>query len=118
MTFKIVNDPRITRIGFFLRRSSLDEIPQLWNVLIGDMSLAGPRPAIPSEVEKYSRSQSNRLAVKPGLTCIWQVSGRSELPFEDQVRLDVEYIRQRGLWLDLKLLFLTIPTILSTRGAC
>ncbi len=116
-TFKIVDDPRITRVGRYLRRFSLDEFPQLWNVLIGDMSLVGPRPPVPREVEIYTRRDWRRLEVRPGLTCLWQVSGRSELPFEQQVRLDIAYIENRGIGLDLKLMALTVPAILTGRGA-
>ena len=117
-TFKIGNDPRITRIGRFLRKSSIDELPQLWNVLSGDMSLVGPRPAVPSEVAQYTPEQRGRLAVKPGITCLWQVSGRSSLPFTEQVRLDLQYIAGRSLAKDLAILLRTIPAVLLARGAC
>jgi lipopolysaccharide/colanic/teichoic acid biosynthesis glycosyltransferase len=100
-----------------MRKLSIDELPQLWNILRGEMSLVGPRPPIPSEVAEYGSSERRRLEVIPGLTCIWQVSGRSEIPFEDQVRLDVQYIESQGTWLDLKLLLLTIPAVLTGRGA-
>lgn len=116
-TFKVPNDPRITRFGFWLRRNSIDEVPQLWNVVKGDMSLVGPRPPIPEEVERYTLADMRRLLVKPGLTCIWQVSGRSELSFPIQLRLDLHYIKHRSLWLDLKLILLTIPAVLTARGA-
>lgn len=116
-TFKLENDPRVTWPGRIIRRWSIDELPQLWNVVRGEMSLVGPRPAVPAEVDLYSASDRRRLEVRPGLTCIWQVSGRSELPFPEQVRLDVQYIERRSVWLDLKLLFLTIPAVLSCRGA-
>jgi len=116
-TFKIKDDPRITRVGRFIRKASIDELPQLWNVLVGQMSLVGPRPPVPQEVEKYSAYDKQRLIVKPGITCIWQVSGRSDIPFKDQVRLDVEYIRKRSLWMDLLLLLRTIPAVLLARGA-
>jgi lipopolysaccharide/colanic/teichoic acid biosynthesis glycosyltransferase len=115
--FKIRRDPRITRVGAFLRRSSLDELPQLWNILRGEMSLVGPRPPLPTEVACYEPWQRERLAVKPGLTCIWQVSGRSNIPFEEWVRMDIEYIRRRNIWLDLRLLLLTIPAVITGRGA-
>lgn len=115
--FKMKDDPRITRVGRFIRRASIDELPQLWNVVKGDMSLVGPRPALPSEVNQYSLEERRRLDVIPGITCIWQVSGRSEIPFEQQVRLDVEYIESQSFWLDLKLLLLTIPAVLLGRGA-
>ncbi len=115
--FKMKNDPRITPIGRFIRKASIDELPQLWNVLKGDMSLVGPRPALPSEVDQYSLGDRRRLEVIPGITCIWQVSGRSNIPFPQQVQLDVEYIHSQSLWLDLKLLFKTIPAVLLSRGA-
>jgi len=117
ITFKSENDPRITAVGRFLRRSSLDEIPQLWSVLKGDMSLVGPRPALPEEVARYTPLQRRRLEIQPGLTCIWQVSGRSQIPFEGQVALDIEYIRSRSFRGDLVLLLKTIPAVLFGRGA-
>lgn len=116
-TFKMRNDPRITKIGKILRRTSLDELPQLWCVLKGDMSLVGPRPPIPSEVQNYTLEERRRLDIKPGLTCIWQVSGRSEIPFDKQVQLDLQYIESQSLWLDIKLLLKTIPAVLFGRGA-
>ncbi len=115
--FKIREDPRLTPVGRFMRRASIDELPQLWNVLRGEMSLVGPRPPIPSEVETYSDWESQRLYVKPGITCIWQVSGRSELDFETWVGMDIEYIEGWSLWFDLELLAKTIPAVLSGRGA-
>ena len=115
--FKMRADPRITRVGRFLRRTSLDELPQLWHVLRGEMSLVGPRPPIPEEVQNYEPWQRERLAVTPGLTCIWQVSGRSDIPFERWVQMDIEYVRTRTLWLDLKILFKTLPAVLTGRGA-
>ena len=115
--FKIRTDPRMTRVGKFLRKASLDELPQLWNVLHGEMTLVGPRPPIPEEVANYEPWQRERLAVKPGLTCIWQVSGRSDIGFDDWVKLDIEYIRHQSLGLDLKLLLLTIPAVITGRGA-
>jgi len=117
ITFKSENDPRITAVGRFLRRSSLDEIPQLWSILKGDMSLVGPRPALPEEVARYTLLQRRRLEIKPGLTCIWQVSGRSQIPFEGQVALDIEYIRTRSFCGDLLLLLKTVPAVLFGRGA-
>lgn len=117
ITFKSENDPRITAVGRFLRRSSLDEIPQLWSVLRGDMSLVGPRPALPEEVARYTPLQRRRLEIQPGLTCIWQISGRSQIPFEGQVALDIEYIRSRSFRGDLLLLLKTIPAVLFGRGA-
>jgi lipopolysaccharide/colanic/teichoic acid biosynthesis glycosyltransferase len=114
---KITRDPRVTRVGHVIRRLSIDEIPQLWSVLTGEMSMVGPRPALPSEVATYDASARQRLAVKPGLTCIWQVSGRGTIPFGGQLALDLEYIDRRTMWLDLKLMALTIPAVLSRRGA-
>ena len=115
--FKIKRDPRITRVGRFIRKASIDELPQLWNVFIGDMSLVGPRPAVPAEVAKYSPYERCRLSVKPGITCLWQVSGRSDLPFDKQVQLDVLYARTPSLLRDLKILVLTVPAVLLARGA-
>jgi lipopolysaccharide/colanic/teichoic acid biosynthesis glycosyltransferase len=115
--FKMIEDERVTRVGRLLRRSSLDELPQLWNVLRGDMSLVGPRPPIPYEVEHYPPHWFARFAVKPGLTGLWQVSGRSDLALEEMVALDVEYSRRRSLWLNLWILARTVPAVLSGRGA-
>lgn len=115
--FKSSRDPRITWLGRWLRRFSLDELPQLWNVLKGDMSLVGPRPPIPEEVARYERWQRRRLAMKPGLTCLWQIRGRNEIDFEEWMRLDLEYIDNWSPWLDLKILLRTVPVVLSGRGA-
>jgi exopolysaccharide biosynthesis polyprenyl glycosylphosphotransferase len=115
--FKISKDPRVTRLGRWLRRTSLDELPQLLNVLKGDMSLVGPRPPLPEEVERYEPWQMRRLDVKPGITCLWQISGRSRLGFDEWMRLDLEYIRHRSLALDLKILVRTLPAVLSREGA-
>ncbi|MBI5970629.1 MAG: sugar transferase [Deltaproteobacteria bacterium] len=115
--FKMKNDPRITRVGRALRKMSLDELPQLWNVLRGDMSIVGPRPPIAQEVARYERWQRRRLSMKPGLTCIWQVSGRNEIAFEDWMRLDLQYIDNWSLWLDFKILVKTIPAVMFGRGA-
>jgi lipopolysaccharide/colanic/teichoic acid biosynthesis glycosyltransferase len=115
--FKIKYDPRISGVGKFLRRYSIDEIPQLFNVLKGDMSLVGPRPPLPSEVALYTLAERRRLDVEPGITCQWQVSGRSELPFDKQVELDIAYIDSQSLWGDVKLLLKTLPTVLRGRGA-
>lgn len=115
--FKMKHDPRITPVGRFIRKASIDELPQLWNVLKGDMSLVGPRPALPSEVNQYSLAERRRLEVIPGITCIWQVSGRSDIPFDQQVGLDVEYIESQSFWLDIKLLLLTVPAVVLGRGA-
>ena len=115
--FKLTADPRVTRVGHLLRRTSLDELPQLLNVLKGEMSLVGPRPVPPYEVACYQPWQFERLAAQPGITGLWQVRGRSQLAFDAMIRLDIDYVRHRSLWLDLKLLALTIPAVLSTRGA-
>jgi len=111
------DDPRVTPVGRFLRRSSIDELPQLFNVLRGDMSLVGPRPPLPEEVERYDRWQRRRLSMRPGLTGLWQVSGRSELGFDECLRLDLLYIDNWSPWLDLKILVRTVPAVLSGRGA-
>jgi lipopolysaccharide/colanic/teichoic acid biosynthesis glycosyltransferase len=115
--FKMRNDPRVTRSGRFLRRTSLDELPQLLNVLRGEMSLVGPRPPLPSEVESYEEWQLGRLRAVPGMTGLWQVSGRSEVSFHDMVRLDLHYIRNWSLSLDLEILWRTLPAVLGHRGA-
>jgi lipopolysaccharide/colanic/teichoic acid biosynthesis glycosyltransferase len=115
--YKMKSDPRITRVGRFLRRTSLDELPQLFNILRGDMSLVGPRPAIPYEVEQYQGHHKQRLIPQPGLTGLWQVSGRTSLTFEQMVQLDIAYSQSRSLWLDLKILLKTLPTVISGYGA-
>lgn len=115
--FKLKADPRVTSLGRLLRASSIDELPQLWNVLRGDMSLVGPRPLPCDEAEACARWQRQRLDVTPGLTCFWQVNGRSRVSFDDWVRMDVQYIRQRAPWTDLKLLLKTIPAVIFQRGA-
>jgi exopolysaccharide biosynthesis polyprenyl glycosylphosphotransferase len=115
--FKMTNDPRVTPLGRFLRRTSLDELPQLWNIIRGDMSVVGPRPAVLDEVRQYEPWQRRRLSMKPGLTCLWQVNGRSELTFDEWMRLDLEYIDNWSLWLDVKIAFKTIPAVLLGRGA-
>jgi lipopolysaccharide/colanic/teichoic acid biosynthesis glycosyltransferase len=116
-TFKVPDDPRVTRIGRLLRRTSLDEVPQLWNVLWGSMSIVGPRPPVVEEVERYNLDDMQRLMVKPGLTCIWQVSGRSRLPFPRQLEMDLAYIQNRSYLLDLKLMLKTLPAVFSADGA-
>lgn len=116
--FKMADDPRITPFGKFIREWSIDELPQLFNVLLGDMSLVGPRPPTMDEVEKYHRWHNYRLDIKPGITCIWQVYARHNKSFEDWVRLDIEYVRKQSALLDLKLLCMTIPAVLSRKGAC
>jgi exopolysaccharide biosynthesis polyprenyl glycosylphosphotransferase len=115
--FKMRNDPRITRVGAILRRSSLDELPQLINILQGEMSLVGPRPPLPREVEQYRVSDRLRLAVKPGLTCLWQISGRSDCSFDQWMEMDVAYVRNLSLKLDLAILVRTFWAVLSCRGA-
>jgi exopolysaccharide biosynthesis polyprenyl glycosylphosphotransferase len=117
LAMKIPNDPRLTGVGRWLRKFSADELPQLWNVLKGDMSLVGPRPAIPSEVEQYKRWQRRRLRMRPGLTCLWAISGRDEVDFETWMKLDMEYIDNWSLGLDWKIILRTIPSVLSGRGA-
>ncbi|OUC06860.1 glycosyl transferase, partial [Litorilinea aerophila] len=117
-THKLKYDPRVTRMGRWLRRTSLDELPQLINVLLGQMSLVGPRMISPEEADEYGRLKLNLLTVKPGLTGLWQVSGRSDLSYEERVRLDMQYIRNYSIWLDLQILFVqTIPVVLQGRGA-
>ena len=115
--FKIKDDPRITGVGRFLRRSSLDEFPQLFNILTGDMSVIGPRPQIPSEVGDYTSEHAQRLLVKPGLTCLWQVSGRSHLDFQEWMALDREYVQNRSVIFDLKILARTLPAVIERKGA-
>ena len=116
--FKIPRDPRVTRLGWFLRRWSLDEMPQLWNVLRGDMSLVGPRPFFEADFAAYEDHHFRRLDTKPGITGLWQVSGRSELvDFEDVVFLDRQYIEQWSLWLDISILFRTVSAVVRRRGA-
>lgn len=118
ITFKVKDDPRITKVGRFLRKFSIDEFPQFYNVLIGDMSLVGPRPPVPREVAKYSPADRRRLEVTPGLTCFWQIGGRADIDFPEQVQLDVQYIESQSFWVDLKILLKTVPAVLLGRGAC
>jgi lipopolysaccharide/colanic/teichoic acid biosynthesis glycosyltransferase len=114
---KLHGDPRVTRVGSFLRRTSLDELPQLWNVLLGEMSLVGPRPPIQYEVDAYPARAYRRFAVRPGITGLWQVSGRSLTTFSEMIDLDTEYVERRSFWLNVKILALTIPTVLHGKGA-
>ena len=118
VTFKLKDDPRITGVGRVLRKFSLDELPQFVNVLEGDMSLVGPRPPLPREVALYSNADRRRLLVKPGLTCFWQIGGRAEIDFPEQVQLDVRYIESQSFWVDIRILLKTIPAVLLGRGAC
>lgn len=117
ITFKLKHDPRVTPVGRIIRKFSIDELPQLWCVLLGQMSLVGPRPPLPDEVAKYSLIDRRRLDVPPGLTCIWQVEGRGDIPFKGQVKLDVEYIESQSLWLDIKILLKTVPAVFLGKGA-
>jgi lipopolysaccharide/colanic/teichoic acid biosynthesis glycosyltransferase len=115
--YKVPGDARVTPVGAILRRTSLDELPQLWNVLVGDMSLVGPRPPIAYEVEMYPPWVRERLTVLPGMTGLWQVSGRSKLSVEEMFRLDIDYVRRRSILLDLRILLRTIPTVFAPRRA-
>jgi len=117
VTFKIKDDPRITRVGKWLRKYSFDELPQFFNVLIGDMSLVGPRPPVPREVALYTLGDRRRLAAPPGITCIWQISGRATIDFPGQVKLDVHYIETQNLWRDIRILAKTVPAVASGSGA-
>ena len=115
--FKIKDDPRITKVGKFIRKTSIDELPQLWNVLKGDMSLVGPRPSLPKEVEQFDNWMFKRLSVRPGLTCYWQVSGRNNIDFEDWMKLDVKYVDERNIWIDIKLIFKTVFVLFGDKNA-
>lgn len=117
VTFKIENDPRITKVGKWIRKLSIDEFPQFFNVLRGDMSLVGPRPSLPREVAKYKASQLRRLRVKPGITCLWQIGGRADIDFEGQVRLDLKYISSSSLFFDISILLKTLPAVILGKGA-
>lgn len=115
--FKMKEDPRITRVGRFIRKTSLDELPQLWNVLIGEMSIVGPRPPLPREVVKYTKFQKQRLCIRPGITCYWQIQpNRHAVPFEEWVRLDLKYIRERSFWVDWKIILKTFKVVISKQG--
>ncbi|KDR94600.1 Sugar transferase involved in LPS biosynthesis (colanic, teichoic acid) [Peptoclostridium litorale DSM 5388] len=112
--FKMKDDPRVTRTGKFIRKTSIDEIPQLINIIMGDMSIVGPRPPLPREVESYTEFQMQRLCVKPGLTCYWQISGRDSISnFDERVALDIKYIRERCLWTDMTIILKTVPALLN-----
>lgn len=115
--FKMKDDPRVTKVGKFIRKTSIDELPQLWNVLKGDMSLVGPRPSLPKEVAQFDKWMHKRLEVKPGLTCYWQVSGRNNIDFEDWMKLDIKYVDERSTWIDIKLIFKTIGVLFGDKNA-
>ena len=115
--FKMANDPRITKVGRVIRRFSIDELPQVFNVLVGSMSLVGPRPPLPEEVLQYNNEQLFRLGVKPGLTCLWQISGRSNIGFEEWMKLDEIYVKTMSFWTDIKIIIHTIPAVVTGRGA-
>ncbi len=115
--FKMKDDPRITKVGKFIRKTSIDELPQLWNVLKGDMSLVGPRPSLPKEVAQFENWMNKRLDVKPGLTCYWQVSGRNNIDFEDWMKLDIKYVNERSTWIDIKLIFKTVFVLFGDKNA-
>ena len=115
--FKMKDDPRVTKVGKFIRKTSIDELPQLWNVLKGDMSLVGPRPSLPKEVEQFDNWMFKRLSVRPGLTCYWQVSGRNNIDFEDWMKLDCRYVDERNLWIDIKLIFKTVFVLFGDKNA-
>lgn len=117
LAFKIENDPRITKVGAIIRKTSIDELPQLINILKGEMSIVGPRPPLGNEVFYYNDYQMQRLLVKPGLTCYWQCSGRSDMSFDEWIDSDIKYIQERNLWLDIKMIFKTIPAVLLKKGA-
>ncbi len=117
LSYKVKKDPRVTWFGRFIRKSSIDELPQLWNVLKGDMSLVGPRPHVHREVDQYTLNDRKRLDVVPGITCFWQISGRADIAFPEQLELDLAYIESQSLWTDIKILFKTIPAVLTAKGA-
>ncbi len=117
VTFKMKDDPRITKPGKWIRKLSIDEFPQFFNVLMGDMSLVGPRPPVPREVALYGARHLRRLRAKPGITCLWQIGGRADIDFEGQVRLDLQYIHSQSLWQDILILIKTVPAVLLGKGA-
>lgn len=116
--FKMKNDPRVTKVGKFIRKTSIDELPQLLNILKGDMTLVGPRPSLPREVEKFESWMLKRLEVKPGLTCYWQVSGRNNIDFYEWMKLDLKYVNDMSFWLDIKLIFKTVAVLFGDKNAC
>ena len=116
--FKIKNDPRVTKVGKFIRKTSIEELPQLLNILKGDMTLVGPRPSLPREVEKFESWMLKRLEVKPGLTCYWQVSGRNNIDFYEWMKLDLKYVNDMNFWLDIKLIFKTVAVLFGDKNAC
>lgn len=115
--FKMKDDPRVTKVGKFIRKTSIDELPQLWNILNGDMSLVGPRPSLPKEVAQFEDWMHKRLEVKPGLTCYWQVSGRNNIDFEDWMKLDCKYVDEKNTWVDIKLIFKTVGVLFGDKNA-
>lgn len=115
--FKIKDDPRITRVGKFIRKTSIDELPQLWNILKGDMSIVGPRPALPREGEQYKDIWKQRMYITPGLTCYWQIApNRNDISFEDWMKLDMKYIEERSFWVDWKIIFMTVKAVVFRQG--
>ncbi len=117
VTFKMKDDPRVTRVGKFIRKFSIDELPQFYNVLVGEMSIVGPRPPVPREVDLYQAFHLRRLKIKPGITCLWQIGGRAEIDFEGQVRLDLQYIHSSNVWKDILIILKTVPAVLFGKGA-
>ncbi len=115
--FKIKEDPRVTKLGRFIRKTSIDELPQLFNILKGEMSLVGPRPSLPKEVAQFTSFQKQRLVAKPGLTCYWQVKGRSNVSFEEWMEMDVKYVEERNTWIDIRLIFKTVKVLFGDEGA-
>lgn len=116
--FKIKEDPRVTRVGKFIRKTSIDELPQLFNILKGEMSLVGPRPSLPKEVSQFTSFQKQRLVAKPGLTCYWQVRGRSDISFEEWMEMDVKYVEERNTWIDIVLILKTVKVLFGDKRAC